>query len=104
MAAHRDTKFAAEFLTKNNHSMKKSILSALMLVAGMLGAFAQNVTVHGLVVSKSDNEPLIGATVFSEATKAGTSTDIDGNFQLTVPEGTMLKVSYIGYATTEVAA
>lgn len=27
----------------------------------------------------------------------GTSTDMDGNFTLTVPQGSQLKVSYIGF-------
>ena len=67
-------------------------------------ALAQDITVHGIVLSKTDEEPLIGATVISEATKAGVATDIDGNFSITVPEGTMLKVSYVGYNPQTVAA
>lgn len=49
------------------------------------------------VLSGSDNEPLIGASVRAVATNAGTSTDIDGNFTIKVPQGSDLQVSYIGY-------
>lgn len=67
-------------------------------------AHAQDITVHGTVLSRQDGEPLIGATVMSEATKKGTATDIDGNFTITVPEGSLLHVSYIGYKPVAVAA
>ncbi len=84
--------------------MKRSFLSAVLLCAMAIIAQAQNITVHGTVLSQTDNEPLIGATVLSEATKLGTATDIDGSFSITVPEGTMLKVSYVGYTAAEETA
>lgn len=74
--------------------MKKTILSAILLFMTAILAQAQNITVRGTVLSKTDGEPLIGATVLSEATKSGVSTDIDGNFTLEVPEGTNLTISY----------
>ncbi len=67
-----------------------------MLLA-VIGAQAQEITVSGTVLSGSDNEPLIGASVRAVATNAGTSTDIDGNFTIKVPQGSDLQVSYIGY-------
>ncbi|MDE7189474.1 MAG: TonB-dependent receptor, partial [Muribaculaceae bacterium] len=84
--------------------MKKSILSALLLLIAAITAHAQDLTVYGTVVSRSDDEPLIGATVQCESTKQGTATDIDGNFTLTVPYGAMLKVTYVGYQPVEVNA
>lgn len=87
--------------------MKKIILSALLMLVIAVTAQAQTITVHGLVVSATDNEPLIGATVMCDApgsSNLGTATDIDGNFTLTVPQGSNLKVSYIGYQTQTVAA
>ncbi|MDE5877862.1 MAG: TonB-dependent receptor [Muribaculaceae bacterium] len=84
--------------------MKKSILSALLLLIAAITAHAQDLTVYGTVVSRADDEPLIGATVLCEATKQGTATDIDGNFTLTVPFGSMLKVTYVGYQPVEVNA
>ena len=85
--------------------MKKVIVSALMAVGIVLSAQAQvDITVQGTVVSRADDEPLIGATVMSEATHKGTATDIDGQFTLTVPEGTLITVSYIGYQTQSLKA
>ncbi len=80
--------------------MKKSLLSAILLFIAVLTAQAQDITVQGTVLSKVDSEPLIGVTVVSDATKKGTVTDLDGNFSLTVPEGSTLTLSYIGYVTT----
>lgn len=77
--------------------MKKSILTALMLFLFTIAMQAQNISVHGTVISKTDNEPLIGASVFCSATKTGTATDIDGNFEISVPEGSELTFSYVGY-------
>ncbi len=43
-------------------------------------------------------DPVIGATVLVTGTTTGTITDLDGNFEITVPEGnTSLTFSYIGY-------
>lgn len=91
-------------LTKTSNIMKRTILSAFLLVIAALIVQAQNITVQGTVLSKTDDEPLIGASVLCNATKAGAVTDIDGNFKITVPEGAKLKVSYVGYNTTEVKA
>lgn len=84
--------------------MKRTFLSAILLLIMAIAVQAQNITVHGIVLSKSDGEPLIGATVFCEALNTGISTDIDGNFRLSVPEGATLKFSYVGYGTVEAGA
>lgn len=84
--------------------MKKSILTAVMLIVMTIAMQAQNISVHGTVFSKTDNEPLIGASVFCEATKTGAATDIEGNFEIKVPEGSVLKISYVGYLTQEMKA
>lgn len=49
------------------------------------------------VVGDGNNEPLIGATVKVKGTNIVTVTDIDGNFELEVPSGAELVVSYIGF-------
>lgn len=84
--------------------MKKSLLCVVMLLAAFFMAHAEEITVKGTVISRTDDEPLIGATVMSEATKKGTSTDLDGNFTLTVPKGSVIKVTYIGYKTVSAKA
>ena len=76
----------------------------LLALFSALCAYAQDITVNGTVISRTDGEPLIGATVLCVPTKAGTSTDFDGNFTITVPEGSVLKISYVGYKSIEVKA
>ena len=66
-------------------------------------AFAQNITVKGSV-KDATGEPVIGATVRVAGQDGGVITDFDGNFTLSVKQGTELTVSYIGYQDQKVAA
>ena len=81
----------------------KRLLSTLMVVCLIaLGASAK--TVKGKVVSATDNEPLIGATVQAVGSNQGTSTDINGEFSVTVNDNvTQLKISYVGFTPQTVA-
>ena len=79
--------------------MKKLILTAILSMLVAMAARAADIKVEGTVLSAVDEEPLIGATVMAEGSSVGTATDIDGNFSLTVPEGSTLVVSYVGFAT-----
>lgn len=49
-----------------------------------------------------NGEPIIGANVVVKGTTTGTITDMDGNFTISVGEGAILKVSYIGYSDQEI--
>lgn len=80
------------------------MLTAILMLFAAVVAQAQNLTVHGTVISRNDGEPLIGATVLSDATKNGVATDLDGNFTLSVPENSTLTFSYIGYQPTTLKA
>lgn len=85
--------------------MKRTFLGALLLLVMALAAQAQNITVHGTVISSTDSEPLIGASVISDIKgTTGVATDIDGNFEITVPDGSHLIVSYVGYRSKTVKA
>ena len=61
----------------------------------------QKKTVKGQVVDAA-GIPVIGANIVAKGTTNGTITDIDGNFSLEVTEGTILAVSYIGFANQEI--
>ncbi|MDT3387895.1 MAG: carboxypeptidase-like regulatory domain-containing protein, partial [Bacteroidota bacterium] len=78
----------------------------LALLAGLfctMSILAQNFNVKGLVTDKN-GEPVIGATVLEAETKNGVATDLDGAFTIKVSSGkAVLRVSYIGYKTQEVA-
>jgi len=61
------------------------------------GIFAQH-AVKGTVVDSKSQETIIGASVVVEGTTIGTTTDFDGNFSLSAPNGNVkLKISYVGY-------
>ena len=71
-------------------------------VLGIQSALAQTYKVKGNVVSKSDNEPLIGVSILQNGTTNGVVTDIDGNYELQIQGGeTTLVFSYIGLQTQE---
>lgn len=78
--------------------MKRFVLNAILLFAMAIAAQAQSITVQGVVVSATDSEPLIGASVVSsEKGAVGTATDFDGRFTIAVPQGSSLTVTYVGY-------
>ena len=85
--------------------MKKPILITLLMLVMTIAVHAQEITVHGSVLSDTDSEPLIGASVISSGKGAnGVATDIDGNFVITVPSGSSLTVSYVGFKSVTVKA
>ncbi len=54
-------------------------------------------------VKSAGGEPLIGVTVLIKGTTFGTATDVDGNFDIQVPDqNTVLVFSYTGFSTQEV--
>ena len=68
----------------------------------LLQSVQQDATCKG-VVKDATGEPVIGATVAVKGTTNATVTDLDGNFTLAgVKKGTVITVSYIGFATKEV--
>ena len=76
----------------------------LLMAFGLFLAINLNAqrSVSGMVTGE-DGDPLIGATVLVKGTTAGTVTDLSGKYTVNVPEGgTVLVVSFVGYATEEV--
>jgi len=64
---------------------------------------AQGRAIKGKVIADSTREALIGATVHVKGKTAGTSTQADGTFTLTVDgKATTLVISSVGYETKEV--
>ena len=64
--------------------------------------FAQSLTVTGVVTSKDDGLPVIGASILVKGTSTGTITDFDGNYTITADKGQTLVVSYVGMKTQEI--
>lgn len=84
--------------------MRKIFIQALLLCLLSLQAWAQTRVVTGKVTGK-DNEPLVSAAVKVKGGKGGTSTDVNGQFTLTIPAAgtTTLVINYLGYKTLEYA-
>lgn len=75
-------------------------MSACFVSIGL--AFAQLQTFNGVVLSETDGEPVIGASVQVKGTTQGTITDFDGKFSIIADKGGILVVSFIGMQTVEV--
>ena len=84
---------------------KVALVAFILVFQAMLGIGAGVLnaqTVKGTVISGTDNEPLIGASVMVQGTKDGTVTDLDGNFAIAAKNGQTLEVSYLGFITQKV--
>ena len=83
---------------------RKLMLLLACLFVGIGLVTAQTQTITGVVISKEDGQPVIGASVLVKGTQLGTITGVDGDFTLSnVPSSAKtLQISYIGMQTQEV--
>jgi TonB-linked SusC/RagA family outer membrane protein len=88
-----------------NHKTKatmRHLLAMAMICCCLCGtimpAAAQqsNITVNGTVKDEK-GEPIIGANILLVGTTTGQITDVDGKFSLSIPAGSTLRVSYVGF-------
>ncbi len=62
----------------------------------------QDISITGTVTDEN-GEPMIGVTILVKGTSAGTTSDLDGKFELDAPEdATTLVFSYVGYTPQEI--
>ena len=66
----------------------------------MTDSVNQQKKINGSVIEQNGN-PVIGANVVEKGTTNGTITDMNGHFVLSVNQGAVLTISYIGYITKE---
>lgn len=78
--------------------MRKIFLSVAMM-SSALTVMAAERTIKGVVKDAEANEGLPFANVLVKGTTIGTNTDMDGNYEISVPEGAILEFSYSGYET-----
>lgn len=81
--------------------LKKNLLLGFLTLCTPLFLFAQNRNLKGIVVDKVLGDGLIGATIEANPGKVYATTDLDGNFSLSLPDNKTytLKISYVGYVT-----
>ena len=74
----------------------------LVVVPVLLSAQPLDITVKGVVIDSRTGEPLSRVNIVSS--DAGTATNDRGEFMITVPHGTELEFSHIGFFTVTVPA
>ena len=83
--------------------IKQLFLTAFFALVFSATALAQNRTVSGTVTGSDDGLPLPQVSVLLKGTTTGVPTNIDGEYQISVPEaGGTLVFSFLGYVTQEV--
>ncbi len=79
----------------------KRLLLALMLAVFSISFMLAQRSVSG-TVTDSKGVPLIGVSILAKGTTTGTITDVDGTYELIVPQGAnVLVFSYTGFGTQE---
>ena len=85
--------------------MKKVFLSkliALLFICCMqFNAFAQEKEISGTVTDSQGNT-LPGVSILIKGTTVGTITDYEGHYTMSVPAGSVLQFSFIGFVTQEI--
>lgn len=74
----------------------KLLLSATMALLCGVMAFAQNITVKG-IVSDSNGEALPGVAVIVDGSTRGTTTGSDGSYSISAPASATLRFEALGY-------
>ncbi len=83
---------------------KKLLFTISFLFVFMIGIKAQQHTITGQITSNEDNFGLPGVSIVIKGTTTGTVTDIEGNYSLSgVSDNDTLHISYVGYASKDVA-
>ncbi|WP_245917028.1 TonB-dependent receptor [Mucilaginibacter yixingensis] len=80
-----------------NTELKSQILDNGLVVIVPKGTEVKDLRVRGRVIDDKGS-PLPGVSVRVEGTQFGTTTDANGNYQLTVQNGAKLTFSFLGYA------
>ncbi|AXE20295.1 SusC/RagA family TonB-linked outer membrane protein [Runella rosea] len=77
-------------------------IAGICLLFSALPMMAQDRSISGRVMGANDNAPLPGVSILVKGTNAGTTTDGEGSFKLTVPTNAVLVFSFVGYTPKEV--
>ena len=84
--------------------LKRLLLTAGALCLTLLTALgAANIKCIGTIIDEN-NEPVIGASVRGANAASGVTSDVDGHFTISVPEGSKIEITYIGYEPVELKA
>jgi len=78
----------------------KSDESDLVIIGDNSGLKGETATIQGKLLDGAFNEPLLGAQIYVKSLNIGSTSDLDGNYQVRLPIGRfVMEVSYVGYET-----
>ncbi|MDR7131082.1 TonB-linked SusC/RagA family outer membrane protein [Algoriphagus sp. 4150] len=84
----------------------KKVLAIAFALGCMLCAVhlanGQSRILKGVVTAAPDGLPMPGVTILDKSTKTGTTTNIDGEYSISVGTNSVLVFSFIGYASKEI--
>lgn len=101
-AENKDVFSILEQLFRNTNISYKVVDRDIILTVAEVSGVKQSLRKITGIVKDHTGEPVIGANVVIKGSGTGTITDLNGQYSLDVPEGTILQISYIGYTTLEV--
>lgn len=84
------------------HSVFLSFLLLSVLLFSFQTVIGQQIEVTGTVISNEDKQPLIGVSVAEKDASNGTTTDVNGQFKISVAPDATLVLNYVGYEAQEV--
>jgi TonB-linked SusC/RagA family outer membrane protein len=84
--------------------MKNKTLSLGLMAMMLVFSMVIQAQITGTVLEEATGDPVIGASILQVGTTNGVITDFDGNFELNVPEGTQIQISYMGFQPQTLAA
>lgn len=81
-----------------NNLFRSITLLLLMFILGSVSAQNKSLNVKG-TVRDAMGDPIIGATILQQGSTYGTISNKDGEFSLSVPDKSVLEISFVGYQT-----
>lgn len=84
---------------RDNINMRKLVLKIIVLQILCLPHFLMAGNIKGIIIDKEEKEPMIGVTVRVIGTNIGTTTDMEGEYEIkNLPKGTYtLEIRYLSY-------
>ncbi|HEY4788154.1 MAG TPA: TonB-dependent receptor [Bacteroidales bacterium] len=76
-------------------------LLALLWMVPIWQVFGQNLQIQGKVTDLATGEVLPGVSIAVKGVNTGTTSNLDGIYNISVPKGSVLVFSFVGYATEE---
>jgi TonB-dependent starch-binding outer membrane protein SusC len=102
MMDHYSKWFArTERLVSVKNSLKALFFAVTLLISS--GLYAQERVVSGKITDAADGSGIPGTSIAIKGTTKGVVTDVNGNFKISVPAGSTIVVSSVGYLRQEIA-